>query len=247
MSITQLDLWNRAAEQYVADESQLTIFHRSIYMPFIESLIGDVGHKTILDLGCGNGQLTKKFALNGAVAVGIDGSVKMISKACKENTDSSAMYAVMDLTQPLPIKSRTMDIVVANMVLMDIPDIENCINEVARVLRYGGFFVFSMTHPAFFCSDWECDGSDPHAYKKVRDYLSEKCEPICFWGETLHYHRSLSAYFDTLEKNGMCVLSLKEPVPDLNEMGEDSSLQYHLRIPSFIVLKAVLLEGYLKA
>nr|WP_319538653.1 class I SAM-dependent methyltransferase [uncultured Methanospirillum sp.] len=242
--MNQLDLWNHAALRYAADESQLTLFHRSIYMPVIEQMIGNVRDKNVLDLGCGSGNLTKKIALDGAFALGIDGSVTMISKACEENADSSAMFAVMDLTQPFPIKSRSMDIVVANMVLMDIPGIEICIREVSRILKPGGVFIISITHPSFFCSDWECEDSDPHAYKKVRDYLSEKCETIYFWGETVHYHRPLSTYFDALEKNGMGVLSLKEPVPDFSEMDKVSSLRYHLRIPSFIVLKTVLLEGY---
>jgi len=244
MSITQLDLWNLVADRYAEDESQLTIFHRSIYMPVIESMIDNVRDKYVLDLGCGIGTLINKLALDGAFAVGIDGSVKMISRAYEEKSDSSATYAVMDLTQVLPIKSQTMDIIVANMVLMDIPDIEICIGEVARILKPNGNFLFSITHPAFFCSDWECEGSDPHAYKKIRDYLYEKCEPVNFWGETLHYHRPLSSYFKSLEKNGLCVLSLKEPAPDLTDIDDDQSLLYHLRIPSFIILKTVLLEGY---
>ncbi|WP_319579812.1 class I SAM-dependent methyltransferase [uncultured Methanospirillum sp.] len=242
METNQLELWNRAAERYIQDDSQLTIFHRSIYMPVIESMIGNTRDKYVLDLGCGIGEFTKKLALDGAFAFGIDGSVTMISKAYKEKQDLSAMFAVVDLTHPLPIKSRTIDIVVANMVLMDIPDIEICIREISRILRHGGVFLFSMTHPAFFCSEWECEESDPRAYKKVSDYLNETCEPVFFWGETVHYHRPLSTYFNILEKNGMCVLSLKEPVPDLNGMGEDSSTRYHMRIPSFIVLKTALLE-----
>ena len=242
METNQLDLWNHAAERYIEDDSQFTLFNRSIYMPVIESMIGNVRDKNVLDLGCGCGNLTKKTALDGAVALGIDGSDTMISRACTENVAPSAMFAIMDLTRPFPIKSRTMDIVVANMVLMDIPDIEICIREVSRILKSGGVFIISMTHPAFFCSDWECEDADPHAYKKVSDYLNETCEPVFFWGETVHYHRPLSTYFNILEKNGMCVLSLKEPVPDLNGMCEDSSLRYHLRIPSFIVMKTALLE-----
>ncbi|HWQ64145.1 MAG TPA: class I SAM-dependent methyltransferase [Methanospirillum sp.] len=174
-------------------------------------MIGDVYNKYVLDLGCGCGEFTKKVALKRAFTVGIDGSEKMISYASKENAGSAAMYAIMDITKPLPIKSRSMDIVIANMVLMDIPDIEICISEVARVLRIDGIFLLSITHPAFFCSDWAHEDTNPRGYKVVRDYLHEKCEPVSFWGETLHYHRPLSSYFNAFEKSGMCVLSLKEP------------------------------------
>lgn len=242
MRTEPLNLWDIAVEQYVEDQSPLTEFHRSIYTPVIESMIDDVYNKNVLDLGCGKGDFTKKVALKGAYTFGIDGSVKMISYASKENSSPKVMYAIMDITEPFPIKSRSMDIVIANMVLMDIPNIDICISEVARVLRVDGIFILSITHPAFFCSDWVHEDTNPRSYKKVRDYLHEKCEHVNFWGKTLHYHRPLSSYFDHLEKNGMCVISLKEPVPYFKENNDESSLIYHLRIPSFIVLKVALLK-----
>lgn len=235
-------LWNRAAVRYAGDQSSVGAFHRSIYMPVMDAMIGDVHKKRVLDAGCGDGEYTRKLACSGAIVTGIDGSREMIRLARKDPIHPSIRYAVMDLTRSLPIQSRSMDMIVGNMVLMDLPEIETCINEFSRILRDGGLFVFSITHPAFFCSDWAGDASGPRSYKIVLDYLNEKTEPLNFWGETLHYHRPISAYFNTLEKYGMCVLSLEEPVPDVNEEEMDPYVLSHLRIPSFLVIKAALRE-----
>ena len=126
------------------------------------------------------------------------------------------------------------------MVLMDLPEIETCISDFSRILRDGGVFVFSITHPAFFCSDWSADVSGPRSYKKVQDYLNEKTEHQNFLGETLHFNRPISTYFSTLEENGMCVLSLEEPIPDVSEKETDPIVLSHLRVPSFLVIKATI-------
>lgn len=154
-----LRLWDRAAGRYAGDCSAVSAFHASIYLPVVDAMLGDVRNKKILEAGCGNGEYAKKLASAGATVIGIDVSPEMIRLALIENAHSSVTYAVMDLTRPLPVQSRSVDIVVANMVLMDLPEIETCTAEFSRILRVGGMFVFSITHPAFFCSDWAGAGS----------------------------------------------------------------------------------------
>lgn len=238
-----LKLWDRAAGRYAGDSSALSAFHASIYLPVVDAMLGDVRNKKILDAGCGNGEYAKKLASAGATVIGIDGSPEMIRMARRENAHSSVTYAVMDLTRPLPVQSRSMDVVVANMVLMDLPEIETCTAEFSRIIRDDGMFVFSITHPAFFCSDWAGDGSGPRSCKMVRDYLHQKTETLNFWGETLHYHRPLSDYFRVLERNGLAVLSLEEPVPHIDAGETDPRMLCHLRVPSFLVVKAALRKG----
>jgi len=241
-----LTLWNRAASRYADDQSSMSTFHRSIYMPYVESMIGDVRNKKILDLGCGTGEFTKKLASAGAKITGTDGSREMLRYALRDNAHPSITYIVMDLTCPFPFKARSMDIIVANMVLMDLCDIECCIHEISRILADGGLFIFSITHPAFFCSEWEGDTSGPRSYKKVRDYLHTLTEFLYFWGETIHYHRPLSLYFRVLEKNGMCILSLDEPIPDISKEEIDPIVSSHFRVPTFLVIKAAPWKGRTK-
>ncbi|MDD1725200.1 MAG: hypothetical protein LUQ07_08755, partial [Methanospirillum sp.] len=87
------------------------------------------------------------------------------------------------------------------------------------------------------------DASNSHAYKMIRDYLHEKTESLHFWGETYHYHRSLSVYFSTLASSGLCVHALEEPVPRISQEETDPRLLCHLRVPSFIVIKARPVNG----
>ncbi|MDD1689605.1 MAG: methyltransferase domain-containing protein [Methanoregula sp.] len=233
-----LVLWDQAADRYVHSTGGSSDFQVSTYLPVVDKMIGDVKGKTILDAGCGNGRYAKRLAAMGATVTGIDGSKEMVRMAWEENPDPSITYSVMDLTRPLPVESRTFDIVLANMVLMDLPEIATSIGEFSRVLKSDGSFIFSITHPSFFCSEWARDETGARSYKRVSDYLGEKKECLNFWGPTLHYHRPLSRYIHTLETNGLCVISLHEPVPDIRPGKRDPDVLSNLRIPSFMVIKA---------
>jgi ubiquinone/menaquinone biosynthesis C-methylase UbiE len=59
----------------------------------------------------------------------------------------------------LPLAGASFDFVTAFMSLMDIPETERVLAEVFRVLRPGGFFQFSITHPCF----------DPPHRRNLRD------------------------------------------------------------------------------
>lgn len=232
--------WNRAAKKYCRDMRNIETDFRVIYQPATDGLLGDVRKKRILDAGCGEGYYCRKLALKKASVTGIDGSEEMITFARNKKTEVKVDYKVMDLTQKLNFPDGEFDIVLANMVLMDIPKIDIATAEFARVLKENGVLVFCITHPCFFCYDWVQDEKGAKLYKPISDYLNENVEELTFWGKTLHYHRPLSYYFDLLEANGFCVTSLKEPIPSNELLRRHPQWKYHTRIPSFIALKATL-------
>jgi ubiquinone/menaquinone biosynthesis C-methylase UbiE len=49
----------------------------------------------------------------------------------------------------LPFEEASFDFATAFMSLMDIPETEHVLADVFRLLRPGGFFQFSITHPCF--------------------------------------------------------------------------------------------------
>ena len=89
---------------------------------------------------------------------------------------------------------RSFDGVVCHMALMDIPDLAPTIGSVARVLRGGGWFVFSIVHPCYrghvdIVTDYLVD----HRYRKrlPTDWLPAHA-----------YHRPLGTYVDQLAQAG---------------------------------------------
>jgi ubiquinone/menaquinone biosynthesis C-methylase UbiE len=142
--------WDIAAENYSADHNHGKNFHSRIYLVAVNELLGNVNEKYILDAGCGDGSFSLELLQRGASVAAVDGSDTMLSIAKSKHNHSNLQYYKMDLTRTLPFKNSCFDIVVANMLLMDIPEIELFIREVARILKKSGNFVFSITHPCFF-------------------------------------------------------------------------------------------------
>ncbi len=112
-------------------------------LPNAEGLCG-------LDVGCGEGYNTRLLAQRGAQVTAIDVSETFIRHASDEERRAplGIEYAIADACA-LPFAGERFDLAVAFMSLMDIPRPELAIAEVHRVLKPGGFFQFSISHPCF--------------------------------------------------------------------------------------------------
>lgn len=238
MRMDSIKHWNIVAETYSEKNNQGRNFHSKIYLAAVNELLGNVKGKCVLDAGCGDGFFSLELAQKRALVKAVDSSEAMLSIAKRKHVHDNLQYYNMDLTRKLTFEDKSFDIVVANMLLMDIPEIELFIYEVSRVLKKPGNFIFSITHPCFFSGNWEEDENKVKMYKKIENYLDERVEELNFWGKTLHYHRPLSRYTDAIEKAGMYVSSFREPVPSRELIELYPEQKYHYRIPSFLVMRA---------
>lgn len=93
----------------------------------------------ILDIGCGDGQLTQRIAANGAVVMGLDSSPEMVAA-----TRELSIQAIEGNAEALPFKDRTFDAVFSNAVLHWVRNQDAMMAEVHRVLKPGGRFVAEM-------------------------------------------------------------------------------------------------------
>jgi SAM-dependent methyltransferase len=235
-----LGYWDHAAPQYSASRLDGPLGLCALYEPVVEELVGEIANRRVLDVGCGDGHFARTLAARGARVTAVDGSREMLALATRHADAAGIEYCIADLTKALPLPDRAFDVIVANMVLMDLPEIDTAITESARVLAPGGRLVFSLTHPCFFSSDWVHDAHGAKLHKAVGDYLSPTVERLDFWGTTLHFHRPLSAYFDALARAGFAVDAFKEPMPSDACVEQRPEWQHHRRVPSFIVVRAVL-------
>jgi SAM-dependent methyltransferase len=95
--------------------------------------------ESILDMGCGDGQLTLRLATTGARVTGVDLSPEMLSAARARGVDARE-----GSTELLPFADRSFDAVFSNAVLHWIRNQDAMMAEVRRVLQPGGRFVAEM-------------------------------------------------------------------------------------------------------
>ena len=93
----------------------------------------------ILDLGCGNGQLSRRIADTGAHVLGVDASAEMVVAARERGIEAEQASA-----EVLPFRDCTFDAVFSNAVLHWVRDQDAMMRQVCRVLKPGGRFVAEM-------------------------------------------------------------------------------------------------------
>ena len=230
------DAWNENAEAWIEwartpGHDSYWRFHRDAFLP----LIPPPGRLT-LDIGCGEGRVSRDLGRLGHLVVGIDGSPVM-ALAASTHPESGGPVLVGDAAA-LPVPDAAADCVVAFMSLQDVDAMELAIAEAGRVLCRGGHLLIAITHQVNTAGKFERIGEvsvPPFVIEGSwfeRKALADTCErgglAMTFHSE----HRPLSDYSDPLAEAGFLIERIRE-VGDPNP--ED---KWH-RIPLFLHLRAV--------
>lgn len=164
-------------------------------------------NETILDLGCGTGQLTHEITKTGATVTGMDASAEMIEKATAAYPGTK--FFVGDATN---FETNTSyDAVFSNATLHWINNQDAALTAVNKALKAGGRFVLEM--------------GGKNNIKSIADAvvttLQEKellqGQPFQFW-----YFPSVATYTTLLEQHGFTVESVlyfNRPTPLTGEDG----------------------------
>jgi SAM-dependent methyltransferase len=113
-------------------------------------LLGDVAGKDVLDVGCGAAQSARWLADQGARVTAFDVSVGQLREARRLDARSGTAVTrlVQGDAQRLPFTGGAFDVACSAFGAVPfVADSARTMREVARVLRPGGRFVFSVTHP----------------------------------------------------------------------------------------------------
>ena len=233
------------------------LWHRAIIDPTLVRIVGPVRGRRVLDLGCGNGYLTRRWAREGAqTVVGVDRSRRTLELARRREKvrRTGARFLERDAAHLGDLADASFDLVVANMSLQDMPDGEGAIREAARLLDAGGRLVFSLSHPCFDLderSGWvvervrEPDGTWHNVvWRKVRAYRDER-EVRVPWkiseretGWTTGYHRTLSTLSRWLRTAGLAITRLEEPAPLAEAVRDSPQGRFLAEIPLHLVVEA---------
>ncbi|WP_299207861.1 class I SAM-dependent methyltransferase [uncultured Tateyamaria sp.] len=180
--------------------------------------------RALLDLGCGEGRFCRLLADNVETLVGLDPSKALLSRA----RELGGAQFVHGRAEALPFERATFDMVVSYLSLLDIEGIEAALDEVRRVLRPGGRFLFANLTGFATASDIKSGGwrVQPDGARKiiVRRYLEPHAVKAEWKGITVtNWHRPLSFYMTHLLERGMTLTHFDEPaVPEPADLKEQA-------------------------
>jgi ubiquinone/menaquinone biosynthesis C-methylase UbiE len=226
--------WDSHAQEWIAwTRARLDSYesHREIFLPLIPS----PGHLTV-DVGCGEGRVSRELKAMGHRVLAIDRSLAMSRAAAEHPCRTPAIVA--DATQ-LPMATGVADCAVAFMCLQDIDNMPAAVQEIARVLTVGGHLVMAIVHPINSAGHFPGDKDDATrpfvidaSYTQPKRYATTRVRE----GRTMTYHgehRPLQAYTEALTDAGFVINRLREPT------SADTHDKWH-RIPLFLHIVATL-------
>ncbi|MGA8542127.1 MAG: class I SAM-dependent methyltransferase [Thermoplasmata archaeon] len=228
------------------------LWHRALIDPTLLAVLGSVRGRRVLDIGCGNGYLTRRFRRQGATrAVGVDASHASIRIARRREAahPSGAEFVQGDASRLHQFTGGSFDRIVANMSLMDIRDAAGTVNEMGRLLAPGGRLVFSINHPCFDIderSSWVVERRPYHetVARKVEEYRRERPVRVAWkisdteTAYTTAYHRTLATYSRYLGDAGLGILRMIEPAPQPELIRRSDQGRFIAEIPLHLVIEA---------
>src|SRR5205823_3753710 len=187
--------------------------------------LGDVRGMRVIDVGSGNGYLSRKLAQAGAIVTAVEMSSAFMEIATKREaaeklgiTYHSASATDMGFLPPASV-----DKAVANYVLMDVRDYAAAVREIFRILHPGGTFVAVISHPCGPGGWYQPAPDSPRREEQfalMMDPYFRRSAYAGVWANfdpVISFHRPLRDYWETFTAAGFRVEGFEEP--SLTERG----------------------------
>ena len=222
------EVWDRLAEWWDDRIGDGNPTQELLLEPNTERMLDLQPGERVLDIACGAGRFARRMAALGAEVVAFDHSERFIARARRRTTEHAGRidYRVIDASDPDALMSlgrAQFDAAVCTMGLMDMASIEPLLSTLPALLKPGGRFVFSVTHPVFnsgsvrrIAEEQDKDGRLATTFGAiVTDYLIPRMNMgigIRGQPEPQHYfHRPIAVLFNACFRHGFVLDWMEEP------------------------------------
>lgn len=221
-------------------------YHQAILLPNVLRLLDLKANDSLLDLGCGNGVLSRHLPPK-VEYVGIDSAKGLLAEAKKQSLPN-ANFLLGDASKSLPTRKTDFDAAIFLLSLQNMEHGKEAINQASKHIKAKGKLLLVLNHPCFRIprqSDWGFDENTKLQYRKINAYMSPLKIPIATHpGKGKHspttysFHEPLSTYTNWLHGNGFAITTLEEWCSDKESEGGRARAENRARkeIPLFLAI-----------
>lgn len=159
--------------------------------------------KKVLDLGCGTGYGSSEIIKIGAAnVVGIDISEKAIDFAQKNFRHKRISFQVADATS-LPFKNKSFDTILSFEVIEHIKNYQLFLDEAFRVLKKGGYFIFSTPNAKQFRTKTSAYHFKEFTGRELQNIFSRRKLKLTLFGQSFkndRFEASQKQYFQRYQR-----------------------------------------------
>ncbi|SDQ60319.1 class I SAM-dependent methyltransferase [Flagellimonas zhangzhouensis] len=182
--------WNKNAEEWVKIIQNDGIPSRKFTNPAILEVIKELKGNTIVDIGCGEGWLTRELKKFGWKATGLDATEDLIKEARKQSDQTFEVFTFEDIIQGEKLPNAPFDAAIFNFCLYLKDGLLELLSNTLKQLTSNGSLVIQTLHPYFllqndlaYKSQWFSDSwkglpgnfTDGHAWyaRTMEDWIKE--------------------------------------------------------------------------
>ncbi len=211
--------WDRYADEYQATHGEFLGDVGFVWGPegLTEAeagILGALAGRDVLEVGSGAGQCSRWVRSQGGRGYGLDLSLRQLQHSRRiDDTTGVVVPSVLGTATSLPFPAESFDVVFSSFgALQFVKDVDVAVAEVARVLRPGGRFAFSITHPtrwSFPDDPGEGGLTATQSYWDRTPYVEVDDETgrVAY----VEHHRTLGDWVGVLAGAGFVITDLLEP------------------------------------
>ncbi len=233
--------WNQAAESWDDFvESGSDYYRHEVHGPALLNVCGDVGGLAVLDLGCGQGWLSRALVSGGGRVVGLDISDEALSRAAARIP--GADFVLGDGCRAAELfRGDAFDMVASCMAVHDMPDPGAALANAARLAPR---VVLSIVHPGTDTPvrSWKRDEAGTKLALEIDRYFDGGYDEL-WWDmpRLLHpfmtprWQLPLSRWAELIAAAGLVIAGLHEPRPTAQQVAANPELDDARRLPFFLI------------
>jgi len=141
--------WKKNASEWIRVIDAKRIASRKFTDNAIVEVLKDTASEKILDIGCGEGWLTRHITKTGKQGVGLDAIEELLANARQKGPEMFYRMGYEEIMDGKPVPEAPYDVAVFNFSLYQEKGLATLLEQISRALSKNGSIVLQTLHPSF--------------------------------------------------------------------------------------------------